>query len=121
MAGGLYFWGHPVNGKPVAGGPIFLTSRDDPDDKHPIDPWGRPYLFFGPGKLDDQELFNAQGTNSGTLPVTPSETEFGNSVIYSMGNKDRLPGNNQLLTPDNLLRENRILGEKGSDDLFVQF
>lgn len=123
---GVYFWGLPGNPditKPVAGGPIFLTSRDDPDDKHPTDPWGRPYLFFGPGILLDDDLFLSEGTTSGTPPApVTNETDFKNSVIYSMG-PDAQPGDGKGLTPINLLRGNPIpvLGEQGSDDLQVQF
>jgi len=66
-------------------------SLADPDsDRIPIDPWGSPYLFFGPGSL---------GPTSGV-----TESQFGNSVIYSLG-PDGLPGLGQAATPDNYTRE----------------
>lgn len=80
-------------------GPIFIVDRSDPDsysritqagpftpefwdnidlDKIPIDPWGTPYIFFGPGIA-----YN--------VPSSLTETTYNSSVIYTLG-PDGLPG-----------------------------
>ena len=59
---------------PVPGdGPIFALAEED-GGRYPLDPWGAPYLFFGPGILQET-------------------TYFGTPVLYSMG-PDSLPGDN---------------------------
>lgn len=95
---------------PNDGGPILYFQdaniQDDlNDDKLPIDPWGNPYIFFGPGQLR----------------VDPAnETDYGNAVVYSLG-PDGLPGDGTAdpLDPQNYKRERGILGS--GDDLKLEF
>ncbi|HOR26404.1 MAG TPA: prepilin-type N-terminal cleavage/methylation domain-containing protein [Candidatus Sumerlaeota bacterium] len=76
----------------VGGGPILLRDDDEylePDDfgqfpQYPVDPWGNPYILFGPGALG----------NVGSPDIDPiyRESEFNSGMIYSLG-PDGLPGN----------------------------
>jgi len=88
------------------GGPILHLGPPDDSryDKIPVDPWGNPYLFFGPGKLD--------------MPA--AETEYSDAVIYSLG-PNGVPGNitSGATNYINYLRETGILGT--GDDLSLHF
>ncbi|GEM_PF-494461 len=127
-----FFWGSDGTG-----GPIYLQGDKDNFDKdrYPVDPWGSPYIFFGPGKFNQtylQSLFPTSGVTAPTmwpvLPGTETDFNFGNSVIYSMG-PDGTPGKAGTLAPGQLQRPTgnepaaqlqRRLGAK-PDDLMVQF
>jgi type II secretory pathway pseudopilin PulG len=116
------FWGAVGDG-----GPIYITTRDDlENDRYPIDPWGNPYIFFGPGLLYQQAAF-PPGTEPATPPAAPlngTETDFANSVIFCMG-PDGYPGDATLYTtaptPGHYRRESNWLGAKGADDLDIYF
>jgi prepilin-type N-terminal cleavage/methylation domain-containing protein len=100
------------------GGPLFyiggagaavdgtIGAGDASDDRYPVDPWGAPYIFFGPGKL-------------GHNPA--SESDFGNGVVYSLG-ENGIPGGDDLLsatiTGSDFTRETGIIGT-GDDWKFI--
>ncbi len=115
-----FFWG--VAG---AGGPILLIQPDtsaatEPySDKIPVDPWGNPYIFFGPGKITD-ELGSVSVSQPPLDPPNGPETDFGNSVIYSMG-PDGFPGSRVNFNAADLRREAGWLGGQGTDDLKITF
>lgn len=48
------------------GDPDVVYNTDDPDDRYPLDPWGSPYILFGP------------------------ETDYNTRALYSLG-PDRSP------------------------------
>lgn len=111
-----FFWSFPGGD----GGPIMDLSpgatwlgptgwEDSPDDKLLIDPWGTPYLFFGPGRLHEY----AQPSN-----FTGPDTNFGQTAIYCLG-ADGMPGDGVPYQndPSVLLREAGVLGD--GDDFFV--
>ena len=50
-----------------------FADPDPDDDKHPVDPWGNPYIFYG------------------NIPPTPGNDGAPGRVIYSLG-PDGLPG-----------------------------
>jgi type II secretory pathway pseudopilin PulG len=87
------------------GGPILDLAADSSLDKIPTDPWGNPYLFFGPGQL---------GESPG------SETDFSNAIIYSMG-PNGVPGDitTGITNASNYTREAGYLGK--GDDLSLAF
>jgi len=102
--------GRPYMLSPQGGGIYVLSSEytgtKSDEDKIPIDSWGNPYLFFGPGKF---------------YPSSLSETSFRIPVIYSLG-PNGVPGN--LSPPDDVnpkyyLREKGVLGT--GDDLTHYF
>lgn len=84
--------GNLPNSATVLGGPIFLFNLDDFDHLHsqngtppggafvarryPLDPWGNPYLFFGPGYY---------GADSGQLALDKPQFSFDSPVIYCLG------------------------------------
>lgn len=108
------FWGDAG-----AGGPIFITTRDDlAEDRYPIDPWGNPYIFFGDKLLYDQATSNQDYPVS--VPPVRSETVFSNAVIYCMG-PDGFPGDASSYAaapgPESYLREGGLLGAKPTDDM----
>ncbi len=87
------------------GGPILDLDDDSGLDKLPVDPWGNPYLFFGPGRLG----------------IRSNETSYSNAVIYSLG-PNGAPGNVTGSGVTNSLyytRESGVLGT--GDDLFLTF
>lgn len=105
-------------------GPILVIAADRndwqvPNDnsallraRYPIDPWGSPYLFFGPGKI---------GNSGGQIALpTANETDFGTSIVYSMG-PDNLAGSVQQNQRQSILffRESGVLGT--GDDLSREF
>jgi type II secretory pathway pseudopilin PulG len=116
-----FFWSWTGRGGPImdlgqaSGGwwadPGIPIALDDPEDKILIDPWGTPYLFFGPGRLMEE--------GGAYMQV---ETDFGHGAIYSLG-PDGLPGDNHPYQTDvpSLLREIGILGAVNSDDYWVFF
>ena len=98
-----------------SGGPIFdgsfnLIARQPVDDKIPKDPWGNPYLFFGPGKLGKP--------TEGWGPA--SQSNYGHAVIYCLG-PNGFPGNNEVgaSNASSYFREAGFLGE--GDDMSVVF
>jgi type II secretory pathway pseudopilin PulG len=89
-----FFWSGGGFGIGVRGGPmmdlISGVSWLDPagyvdwwEDRIIIDPWGTPYIFFGTGKLQEE---NGMFINL--------ESNFGNAAIYSLG-PDGFPGDGQ--------------------------
>ena len=61
-------------GAPTGDSDFIASSTNN----YPIDPWGNPYIFFGPGRIN-----TAPG---GSPAITPAnETNFGNAIVYSMG------------------------------------
>lgn len=72
-------------------------------EDYPIDPWGGPYIFFGPGRF---------GTQLGTTALSASaltETNFGVAVVYSTG-PNLLPGNQPNEVVLEYFRESNVLG-----------
>lgn len=104
---------HPAlwrNGGPILhignGGvsPTDLGLEDAPVDRVPIDPWGQPYIFFGPGKL---------GQN------TSIESNYGWGLIVSTG-PNGVPGNKTSgVLGSDYLRENGVIGT--GDDIIIRF
>jgi type II secretory pathway pseudopilin PulG len=85
---------------------------DSWEDRILLDPWGTPYLFFGPGKLTEE--------NGAFLQ---QESNFSGAVLYSLG-PDGMPGAGQAYQPPagspiNLLREGYQLGN--GDDYAYYF
>ncbi|MBM3333627.1 prepilin-type N-terminal cleavage/methylation domain-containing protein [Candidatus Sumerlaeota bacterium] len=101
-----FFWSAPGRGGPImdlqptVGWLDASGMQDHPDDKVILDPWGTPYLFFGPGRLMEED----------GIYVTV-ESYFGDAAIYSLG-PDGLPGPSISYTnaPTTLLRERGIIG-----------
>ena len=65
------------NGGPIfhignGGGAATTLGIDSDDDRYPVDPWGSPYIFFAPGRLNN--------SSSGL-----TESTFGNGAVYSLG------------------------------------
>jgi hypothetical protein len=116
------FRGESVVGLNPEEGPILVLEADDEDElgdaalqlrsKYPIDPWGNPYLFFGPGRM---------GNVGGRIAIT-NETNFNTAVVYSMG-PNGLPGDQATGLTDSALyfRETGVLGREGTDDLVREF
>lgn len=81
-------------------------------EETPVDPWGAPYIFFGPGKM---------GTAAGQTALTlggVTESNFGTAIIYSTG-PDGLPGVGTGANSIDYFRETSLLG--GGDDLWRIF
>jgi prepilin-type N-terminal cleavage/methylation domain-containing protein len=102
---------------PIFNSPSSTTADPFNDDAangetHPIDPWGAPYIFFGPGRIGQ----GAGGTALSTAGVT--ETNFGTAITYSTG-PNGVAGNNAALSDLIYFRENGTLGT--DDDLFRIF
>lgn len=77
-------------------GPILVPATGDYEfDLYPLDPWGTPYLLFG-----------------------PAETLYNSRVIYSLG-PNGLPGDGSIFTPAAYNRRSGILGL--GDDLIYEF
>lgn len=86
-------------------GPILTLPGEDVGlDKIPVDPWGNPYIFFGPGTLGERS----------------TETDYSNAVIYSLG-PNGAPGDLTAGITNSFYytREAGILGSY--DDLSVTF
>ncbi len=117
---GLFNWKpflFKSNGGPIYDGPYLISdasgSTTTPyDDKLPKDPWGNPYIFFGPG-------------STGWGPE--SAYVWGHAVIYCLG-PNGFPGNNEAgaANSDSYFRlstgtpDNDLLIGNG-DDMFVIF
>lgn len=128
-----------MNLDPLEGeGPILVAGRDAVDPaypegenpyralefiEYPIDPWGNPYLFFGTGRIPNDQPPGA------TIPAaitetTYSEIHYPTAVIFSLG-PDGRPGDDQEDVSENYYREavdtdgNPILGS--GDDLKQEF
>lgn len=114
------------NNDAVAGtgaGPILVQGRDDEDwlgatgglDRalYPIDPWGNPYIFFGPGAI---------GVIGNPAVDAANQQNYSNAVVFSMG-PDGVPASNQAAFGNavNYFRETGLLGAVGSDDLKREF
>lgn len=90
--------------------------NDDPTnlETYPIDPWGSPYLFFGPGRYGPQVGANALSNSSYT------ESNFGTAIIYSTGTNG-IPGDD-FTNAGNALSYFREPGALGvGDDLWRIF
>jgi len=90
------------------------VSSNFSNDHVPLDPWGQPYLFYGP---DYYHLPNGLGGLVGT------ETRFRNSLFVSLG-PNGLPGDGSFgLSPATLARENLegLMQSANSDDIFRFF
>lgn len=110
---GVWFRGDPFTASSGAGsnGPInqqvdpAFVGLDFSDDRLPTDPWGTPYLFYGP---DFYHLPNGTG---GIV----AETRFRNSLFLSLG-PNGLPGDATTISPLLLMRETGVVGT--GDDIF---
>lgn len=80
---------------PALAGDEPYTQANIDNDRYPLDPWGTPYLFFGP----DETIYNVR-------------------VIYSLG-PDGLPGNDASGNPNSYDRRSGVLGTQ--DDLMSIF
>lgn len=102
---------------PIFNGPYLIpdtygSTLPPDDDKLPKDPWGNPYLFFGPGNV--------------TWGQPAAQTTYGHAVIYCLG-PNGFPGNNELgaSTASSYFRytgfpsDPNLLGN--GDDFFVIF
>lgn len=81
-------------------GPILIPSgpfspQELQEDRYPVDPWGNPYLLFGPG-----------------------ETIYNTRAIYSLG-PNGVPGDDIADNPASYTRTARILGT--ADDFSIEF
>lgn len=98
------------NGGPIfhignGGGAATTLGIDSDDDRYPTDPWGSPYIFFAPGRL-----------NNPSSGVT--ESTFGNGAVYSLG-PNGVPGDLTTVTPQDFLRERGFIGT--GDDIKIIF
>ena len=113
----------------TGGGPILVLGNDAIDDvrnaaesgvgliRYPLDPWGNPYIFFGPGTVTDP--VTASGQVGGLDPNFGPATHYGTAIVYSLG-PDGRPGNTADVT--NPLVYYRNLGIIGQgDDLSREF
>lgn len=105
------------------GGPIRVqewdrdqTINDFAPLRYPIDPWGSPYIFFGPTAVGD---LGGGGTNPAG-PPGGVETNFGFPVVYSLG-PNGAPGDlvGGVTNPQVYYREAGVLGT--GDDLTRNF
>jgi len=85
--------------QPLSDPPNF--QQDDPEDRYPVDPWGTPYLLFGP-QFDESGLV---------------ETDYNIRALYSLG-ADRVPGSGNP-TPTNADYNDRELLGTGDDKEFL--
>ncbi len=90
-----------------------FNDDDANNDNIPIDPWGQPYIFFGP---------DAMGAGAGQTWLTNAgikETRFGVSVVYSTG-PNGLPGDAVGVTQEDYFRFQAgvtpVNSKLGSDD-----
>lgn len=90
--------------------PLTSLLRDELGQRHPVDQWQSPFLFFAP------EPF---GANAGSIAVT-TESFFAVAAVYSLG-PDRLPGDLQNPQAQHFFRESGVLGNPNSDDLIRIF
>jgi hypothetical protein len=112
------------DGNASGGGPILLLDDDLPalgtdNIQYPLDPWGNPYIFQGPGRVTDPSV--AAGQIRGLDPgIGVTETNFSTAVVYSLG-PDGRPGN--VANVANPLAYYRQLGAIGRppDDLSREF
>jgi Tfp pilus assembly protein PilE len=106
-------------------GPILVLQDDQTDwvgtgggwtrAKYPIDPWGNPYIFLGPG------LVTAPQGIRGLRPGFTNETNFQTAFVYSLG-PDGQPGNAPANDPLNFYRNvNSSIGGGGTDDVVREF
>lgn len=108
-----------------ARGETFSAAQGDPID-YPVDPWGLPYIYFGPNMMD---------TTDGDIAIPAArryagETDFSTSLVFTLG-PDGLPG----LSADGLSAAEYFplrywvgspaplshLGADGSDDIVREF
>jgi prepilin-type N-terminal cleavage/methylation domain-containing protein len=107
-----YFRGGPA-GSPAAGtnGPInqqfdaALGAINFSSDRLPLDPWGNPYLFYGP------DYYHPPNGSGGLV----AETHFRNSLFVSFG-PNGLPGDAPTFDAVTLMRESGVVGT--GDDIF---
>lgn len=116
-----WFRGSLTGGLPNGdNGPLNLTT--DPtigavnwqNDHVPLDPWGQPYLFYGP---DYYHLPNGVGGAAG------QETRYRNALYVSLG-PNGLPGDGSAgLSPFTLAREQlqTLMQQPNSDDIYRFF
>ncbi len=111
------FRGDAVAGLNPQEGPVLLLEEDGFDERgqgavnrsrYPIDPWGNPYIFFGPGQI---------GEYGYPTPLT-NETNFNTAVIYCLGPNGG-PGQVTNYTSNHFFRETGALGT--FDDLSREF
>lgn len=118
---GLYNWKPFLfrsNGGPIFDGPYLITDANGnssvtaSEDKLPKDPWGNPYIFFGPGAV-------GWGPESTYI--------WGHGVIYCLG-PNGFPGDNEAgaANPNSYFRtstgvptDDNLIGN--GDDMFVIF
>jgi prepilin-type N-terminal cleavage/methylation domain-containing protein len=109
-------------------GPLMIIKADDKDwttavgamnnRRYPTDPWGNPYLFFGPGKIS---LLGGQ-----TAVAEAELKDYSNAAIYSLG-PDGNPGSLLASDPLSFFRETAELpanfgkGLGTGDDLKREF
>jgi len=111
---GVWFRGNYTGLVPTGGGPINLSI--DPsvnltipilqalsDERFPLDPWGTPYIFYGPDRYHLTDT---------------SETRFRNGLMLSLG-PDGLPGDGVPLSVNSLDRQFGIVGT--GDDIARPF
>jgi type II secretory pathway pseudopilin PulG len=111
---------------PAAGaddGPILVLTfgtaalgndfADPTTNRHPVDPWGSPYIFFGDSPI---------GPNGGTIAIS-TESNFSTATVYSLGPDGRPgDGSNPAIDPTdsaNYFRETGVLGT--GDDITRRF
>lgn len=89
-----YLFRSPDLGGTLGGGPLMVLEKDRFDFKnpngdalapstsgssslrqHPVDPWGNPYIFFGPGVI---------GTAGGQM-AEADPNSYGSAAVYSLG------------------------------------
>jgi len=96
----------------VTGGNTYSGLSDEPEDRHPADPWGLPYIFYGR-----------------ETTARPSGAVFNFNAIYSLG-PDGLPGgaNGALGSPPDIFgsplyldRDGGYLGDPDGDDIEFRF
>jgi len=100
----------PAYTSPFSGASQPETPATLQEDRYPVDPWGSPYIFYGP------DIFPATGN-------TVNESVFNYSVIYSLG-PDGLPHTAGTLankTAFNRFAMESGIGAPGSDDLDIRF
>ena len=87
------------------------TSGNFTNERIPLDPWGSPYLFYGP------DFYHPP---SGTGGLVNPESQFRNFLIRSLG-PDGIPGNaTSGFGAGDLMRENFDPNSPG-DDVFRLF
>jgi general secretion pathway protein G len=117
------------NGVQTGGGPILFFDPDDIDNaaaaglgaiRYPTDPWGNPYIFFGPGQATDRAV--EDGTLRGLKPnYSVPETNFSTAIVYSLGPDGRPGFATDVTNPLDYFRQTGALGADGSDDISREF